>query len=285
MPSIEDLSEYNTYLPILIKIILGIFLMYLISLVITTFFGLTKTSPVLISDKTSTMEPVVFSSSKLPLSGIDQGLSWSLINWLYIEDWNYRYGQKKMIVDWGENLQMYFEEKTNDLIIEIITIPLMKKQRMCQRNIPLQRWVCLIVVLDNRQLDLFMDGKLVQSIQLDYVPMYLTEELNLFSGGGFRGKCGYLQYLSYRIPQFGINHFQQVEKKLNNSSLLYQFYNSFMFAILFGFKNSFNSLLIIIDRRLKSINTTSVGIIKGIYKWIRDFIQKLFGFINHLISR
>lgn len=285
MPSIEDLSEYNTYLPILIKIILGIFVMYVISLIVITFFGLTKTSPILISDNKSTMEPVVFSSSKLPLSGVDQGLSWTLINWLYIEDWNYRYGQKKMIVDWGENLQMYFEEKTNDLIIEITTIPLMKKQRMCQRNIPLQRWICLIVVLDNRQLDLFMDGQLVQSIQLDYVPMYLTEELNLFSGGGFRGKCGYLQYLSYRIPQFGINHFQQVEKKLNKSSPIYQFYNSFMFAMLFGFKNSFNNLLIIIDRRLKSINTTSVSIIKGIFNWIKGFIQKLLGFINHLISR
>ena len=119
MPSIEDLSEYNTYLPLLIKIIVGIFLIYLISLIVTTYFGLTRTSPVLISKNTSTMEPVVFPSSKLPLSGIDQGLSWSLINWLYIEDWNYRYGQKKMIVDWGDNLQMYFEEKSNDLIIEI----------------------------------------------------------------------------------------------------------------------------------------------------------------------
>jgi len=284
MPSIEELSQYNTFLPLLIKIIVTIFLLYLISLLLISYFGLIKSSPVLISNTVSTMQPIVIPSSRLPLSEIDAGLSWTLVNWLYIEDWNYRFGQKKMIIDWGDNLQMYFEEKTNDLVIEITTIPLMKRERIIQKNIPLQRWICLILVLDNRQLDLFMDNKLVQSIQLDYVPMYISEEMNLFTGGGFRGKYGYLQYLSYRIPQFGINHFQQVGKKLNNSSLIYNFYNTFMFAILFGFKNSFHNMLIILNRRFKNINTLSVDIISGIYNWIRNFIRRLIEYIGHLIS-
>ena len=200
MISIEDLSEYNTFLPILIKIIITIFVLYLISLIVISYFGLMKSSPILISNQVSTMEPIIIPSNRLLLSNVNNGLSWTLINWIYIEDWNYRFGQKKMIIDWGDNLQMFFEEKTNDLIIEITTIPLMKKERLIQKNISLQRWICLIIVLDNRQLDLFMDNVLVQSIQLEYVPMYNTEELNLFTGGGFRGKYGYLQYLSYRIP-------------------------------------------------------------------------------------
>jgi len=284
MPSIEELSQYNTFLPLLIKIIVTIFILYVISLLVISYFGLIRSSPVLISNTVSTMQPIVIPSSRLPLSQIDAGLSWTLVNWLYIEDWNYRFGQKKMIIDWGDNLQMYFEEKTNDLVIEITTIPLMKKQRIIEKNIPLQRWICLILVLDNRQLDLFMDNKLVQSIQLDYVPMYVSEEMNLFTGGGFRGKYGYLQYLSYRIPQFGINHFQQVGKKLNNSSLIYNFYNTFMFAILFGFKNSFNNMLIILNRRFKNINTLTVDLISGIYNWIRNFIRGLIEYIGHLIS-
>ena len=284
MPSIEELSQYNTFLPLLIKIIVTIFILYVISLIVISYFGLIKSSPVLISNTVSTMEPIVIPSSKLPLSEIDNGLSWTLVNWLYIEDWNYRFGQKKMIIDWGDNLQVFFEEKTNDLIIEITTIPLMKKERIIQKNIPLQRWICMILVLDNRQLDLFMDNKLVQSIQLDYVPMYVSEEMNLFTGGGFRGQYGYLQYLSYRIPQFGINHFQEVGKKLNNTSLIYNFYNTFMFALLFGFKNSFNNMLIILNRRFKNINTLSVDIIRGTYNWIRNFIRRLIEYIGHLIS-
>ena len=285
MPISGDLPGYDTFLPIIIKIILVIFLLYLISLVVTNYFGLKRTSPVLLSNPTSTMEPLSFQSSKLPLSDIDKGLSWTFINWLYIEDWNYRYGQKKMIIDWGNNLQMYFEEKSNDLVIEITTVPLMKTQRLIQKDIPLQRWMCLIIVLDNRQLDLFMDNILVQSIQLDYLPFYLQEELNLFSNGGFRGKCGYLQYLSYRIPQFGINHFQQIEKKLNNSSILYSFYNPFIFSILFGFKQAVSNFLVILDRRFKNINTLSVDLISAIFNWIKGFITGMIGYITHLISR
>ena len=285
MPISGDQPGYDTFLPIIIKIILVIFLLYLISLVVTNYFGLKRTSPVLLSNPTTTMEPLSFQSSKLPLSDIDKGLSWTFINWLYIEDWNYRYGQKKMIIDWGNNLQMYFEEKSNDLVIEITTVPLMKTQRLVQKDIPLQRWMCLIIVLDNRQLDLFMDNILVQSIQLDYLPFYLQEELNLFSDGGFRGKCGYLQYLSYRIPQFGINHFQQIEKKLNNSSILYSFYNPFIFSILFGFKQAVSNFLVILDRRFKNINTLSVDLISAIFNWIKGFITGMIGYITHLISR
>ena len=281
----DNVSEYNTYLPMIIKIIVGIFLIYVISLFVISLFGLTKTSPVFISNPISTMEPTVITSNKLPLSGVDQGLSWSIVNWLFIEDYNYRYGQKKMIMNWGNNLQMYFEELSNDLVIEITTAPLMKKQKMIQKNIPQQRWICLIIVLDNRQLDLFMDGKLIQSIQLDYVPSYTQEELNLFEGGGFRGKCGYLQYLSYRIPQFGIEHFQQIGKKLNNSSVLYQFYNSFMFAMLFGFKNAVQNGIVLIDRNFKRINATTVGLLIGIIKWLKRLLASITEVVNKIIFR
>ena len=285
MPSIEDLSEYNKYLPLIIKIIVGIFLMYIISLTVISLFSLRKTSPVFISKPISTMDEIVIASNRLPLSGVGEGLSWSIINWLFVEDYNYRFGQKKMIINWGNNLQMYFDELSNDLVIEITTVPLMKKQKIIQKNIPQQRWICLIVVLDNRQLDLFMDGKLIQSVQLEYVPFYVQEELNLFEGGGFRGKCGYLQYLSYRIPQFGIEHFQQIEKKLNHSSVLYQFYNSYMFAIVFGFKSFVQNFVIVIDRNFKRLNSITVGLLIGIIKWLKKLLSRIVELTNKLIFR
>jgi hypothetical protein len=285
MPSTAKSSEYNTYLPLVIKIITGIFLLYLISLTVISVISLRKTSPVFISKPTSTMDQLVIASNRLPLSEVDKGLSWSIINWLFVEDYNYRLGQKKMIINWGNNLQMYFDDLSNDLVIEITTIPLMKKQKIIQKNIPQQRWICLIIALDNRQLDLFMDGQLIQSVQLEYVPFYIQEELNLFEGGGFRGKCGYLQYLSYRIPQFGIEHFQQIGKKLNNSSILYQFYNSYMFAIVFGFKSFVQNFIILIDRNFKRLNTITVGLLIGIIKWLKKLLAKILELTNKLIFR
>ena len=99
MPSIEDLSGYNTYLPLTIKIVVGIFLLYIISLTIISLFSLRRTSPVFITKPISTMEQMVIASNRLPLSQVDKGLSWSIINWLFVEDYNYRLGQNKMIIN------------------------------------------------------------------------------------------------------------------------------------------------------------------------------------------
>jgi len=285
MPSIEELSQYNTFLPLLIKIVVGIFIVYMIILCGMSIFNVRKSSPVLVSKPDSTMTQKVISATKLPLSQVNDGLSWTLIHWLYVDDWNYRFGQKKMVVNWGNNLQMYFNDQNNDLVLEIKTFPLSKMQKLVQKNIPLQKWICLIVVLDNRQLDLFMDGELVQSIQLEYMPSYSQEELTLFEQGGFRGKSGYFQYLSYRIPQFGINHFQQLGNKLNNSSLLYKFYNTYMFATLFTLKTVFQNVIVMFDRNFKRVNTTVLDILKSIYNTIRNVMAFIIQMVNRLIFR
>jgi len=285
MPSIEELSQYNTFLPLLIKIVIGIFIVYAIILGGMSIFNVRRSSPVLVSKPDSTMIQKVIPAIKLPLSNVNEGLSWTLIHWLYVDDWNYRFGQKKMVANWGNNLQMYFNDQNNDLVLEIKTFPLSKVQKLVQKNIPLQKWICLIVVLDNRQLDLFMDGELVQSIQLEYMPSYSQEELTLFEQGGFRGKSGYFQYLSYRIPQFGINHFQQLGNKLNNSSILYKFYNSYMFATLFTLKTLFQNVIVMLDRNFKRVNTTVLDILKSIYRTIRNVMAFLIEMVNRLIFR
>jgi len=123
MPSIEELSQYNTFLPLLIKIVVGIFIVYMIILCGMSIFNVRKSSPVLVSKPDSTMTQKVISATKLPLSQVNDGLSWTLIHWLYVDDWNYRFGQKKMVVNWGNNLQMYFNDQNNDLVLEIKISP------------------------------------------------------------------------------------------------------------------------------------------------------------------
>lgn len=286
MPSIQELTQqYNAFFPMLIKIMIGIFCLYIIVLLGVSIFNVRKSSPVLVWKPKSTMDQQVIPATKLPLSQANDGLSWTLIQWLYVEDWNYRYGQKKMIVNWGNNLQMYFDPENNDLMLEIKTFPLSSVQKLVQKNIPLQKWICFIVVLDNRQLDLFMDGTLIQSIQLEYMPSYSQEELTLFENGGFRGKTGYFQYLSYRIQQFGIDHFQQLGNKLNNSSFLYKFYNTYMFALLFSFKGAFQNAIVVFDRNFKRTNNTVVALLTTIFTSLRKIMAFIIDMVNRLIFR
>jgi hypothetical protein len=276
MPSIEELSQYNTFLPLLLKIFIGIFIVYVIILGGVSIFNVRKSSPVLISKPDSTMNQKVISAINLPLSNTNEGLSWTLIHWLYVEDWNYRFGQKKMIVNWGNNLQMYFDDQNNDLVLEVKTFPLGKVNKLVQKNIPLQKWICLIAVLD---------GQLVQNMQLEYMPSYSQEEITLFEQGGFRGKSGYFQYLSYRIPQFGINHFQQLGNKLNNTSILYKFYNTYMFATLFSFKTLFQNVIVVFDRNFKRVNTTVLDILKSIFRILRNILAFIIDMVNRIIFR
>jgi hypothetical protein len=72
-------------------------------------------------------------------------------------------------------------------------------------NIPLQRWVNLIVSIYGRTLDIYMDGKLVRTCVLPSVSMALanqTQLSNLEIGGGFDGFITSVRYKAQPVnPQ------------------------------------------------------------------------------------
>ena len=265
----------------LVKGFVILFIIYLISMIIVTYFGMMRSSPLLINKIVSTQEQQVINSSRLPLSDVGEGISWTFVNWLYIEDWTYRFGQRKGILSWGDNLLVYFDEKTNHLHVDIQTVPLGEVETLIYKDIPIQRWFSMIIILDNRTLDLFIDGELVASRMLKYLPSYNQNDLILFPNGGFRGKYGYLQYMSYKMPQFGINHFQALEKKFNGKSPIYRLYNGFFFAMVFGFKSNFHRGLIAGNRGLKKLNQFSIG---GVGHILGGFFTSM-GFIYELANR
>jgi hypothetical protein len=59
-------------------------------------------------------------------------------------------------------LNVLIAPKDSDLS-SAVTVPIMK-------NFPLQKWVCVVVSLDNSQLDLYVDGKIVNSRVLPITP-------------------------------------------------------------------------------------------------------------------
>jgi len=61
-------------------------------------------------------------------------------------------------------------------------------------NVPLQRWVLLGIVLHNRTLDIFVNGRLTRSCTYEYPPKFNTGELHVTDKGGFSGKLSELKY-------------------------------------------------------------------------------------------
>jgi hypothetical protein len=72
-------------------------------------------------------------------------------------------------------------------------------------NIPIQRWVCLIVSIYGRTLDIYLDGKLVRTCVLPSVSVALSNQsqlTNLELGGGFDGFLTSVRYRAQPVnPQ------------------------------------------------------------------------------------
>ena len=74
------------------------------------------------------------------------------------------------------------------------------KNHICEvRNIPLQKWTQIVYVLDNRNVDLYVDGKLERSCQLPGIPLVNKEPLRISpmikgSNPGFYGQYANFRY-------------------------------------------------------------------------------------------
>ena len=258
----------NLHVCVMQTIIIVVILCILFSIFVL-FYNSSDTSPVLIKRITPTDEKMVFEKNTIKLSKVDKGLSWSIVTWIYIDDWNYKFGQDKYILDWTDTqkngVQIYFDKKDSSLNIKITTIPLMMTEQLVYHGITIQKWTSLIVILDNRNLDLFIDGELVKAKKLEFVPLYTNNSFVLFPNGGFNGKVGYFQYLSYKLPQYGIQHFQILKQKLNGTI---PFYSPLLYAVLYGFKSAFYFLIILFDRFFNNINYYTVHLL---YQFIQIF--------------
>lgn len=149
--------------------------------------------------------------------------------WFYVDDWNYRYGESKIVFgrmapslgDREPCPVVAFTPSLNNMVISQAVYPGLDKvdtsasaginadsksaivHSTTISNIPLQRWVNLIVSIYNRTMDIYLDGKLVKTDVLPGVakvdanaPVYITPN------GGFSGWTAKFQYWSDAVnPQ------------------------------------------------------------------------------------
>jgi hypothetical protein len=98
--------------------------------------------------------------------------------WFYVDDWSYRYGEPKIILgrldqDLSPSPSIVLGAIENNVKIETTVYPSAQSSsssgstHTCNvANVPIQRWVNLIVSLYGRTLDVYIDGKLVRTCVL-----------------------------------------------------------------------------------------------------------------------
>jgi len=133
--------------------------------------------------------------------------------WFYIDDWNYRYGEPKVIfgrMTSGTGINepcpsVVLAPAENNLIVSLAVYPGLDEQpesgdnyiiHNCPiANVPIQKWVNLLMSVYGRTLDLYLDGKLVRTCVLPGVAKIdPNTSVYVTPNGGFSGWTANLQY-------------------------------------------------------------------------------------------
>jgi len=212
----------------------------------------------------------------------------AISSWVFIDDWNYRYGEEKVIlvkdVPSGSGStsipKIYLNNYKNDLYVDLNVIgddandyqqALVSKldensvtysdaanlecsgntiydgssstsvsctmstntETVKIENINMQKWVNVLVTVNNRTMDVYINGKLVQTKSFNNIidtNAFNHGGINVTPGGGFGGFISKVQYYPYYVtPQKAWSIYRQgfgdaFESALNKYNLSVSFY-------------------------------------------------------------
>jgi len=171
------------------------------------------------------------SASKAPISTEGDG-AYSMQWWMYVKDWNYGFGKKKAIIKRPDttnpgvlNPSISLHPTDNSLQVSVSVFPSSEGSTgktepapaghsastddvfVCEvPNIPLQTWFSVSVSVFGRNLDIYIDGKLVKSCFLPGVPKPAVGDIQVTPEGGFSGQiCDFTHYSRMLSPADALN--------------------------------------------------------------------------------
>jgi len=226
-PSFNALSVISKGLVIIIGLLLLFFAVNFIYNVSTGAYDVTTIipasapdqAPVPVDGKSGTVIP----AANVPIStGSDNSVQF----WMYIKDWDYSFGKEKGVLirkdasnSGVSNPKITLHPTDNSLNV---TVSLFASGGGAQssspaaandtgasgdsytctvENVPLQTWFAVSATVFQRNLDVYINGKLVKSCVLPGVPRPAAGDITMGAGGGFSGYlCGVRSYSSMIGP-------------------------------------------------------------------------------------
>jgi len=225
--SSKDFLESNTLVAKFVFLILVVFLFILLLHFGTNFLSWwfsPSTSPMLISGSVQANQLIIIpqdpsSNHSIPIlrsQNQTDGIEFTWCVWVYINDLNPLGQYKHIFYKGNDNLLsnglnypnnapgLYLAPDTNSLVVmmntynnidEEITIP----------DMPLNKWVNIIVRCQNTNLDVYINGIITRSIELNGVPKQNYGNVYVGMNGGFNGFISNLQYFNYALPVTQVN--------------------------------------------------------------------------------
>lgn len=200
---------------------------------IANMFNTTGSSADLLPYPKDAKAEATIPSASAPLSGGQDG-AYGMQFWMYVKDWNYKYGIEKHVVSRGDpsnggimNPSISLHPTDNSLKISVSVYGDGSSSKsepapaghsgatddvyICEvPDIPLQTWLAVSVTLFSRNLDVYINGKLVKSCVLSGVPKSVGGNIDLNAGGGFSGHvCSFYHYPRMLTPDDAQSFYSQ----------------------------------------------------------------------------
>ena len=174
-------------------------------------------STLLMSNITPGTQTTTIDVSKIDTGDNSGSVNFTYSLWFNINDWNYHYGEPKPLF---RRLSMepnkycpnvYFDRYTNDLVIEVATSNTSSPVTTCKvQNVPIQKWVHLLISVYGKSLDTYINGKLVSTCILGGVPkLDGTKQITICPDIGFNGWVTRFEYWADSTdPQLAWNKYK-----------------------------------------------------------------------------
>jgi hypothetical protein len=145
------------------------------------------------------------------------GADWGVQYWMYISDWNYKFGTDKDVVKRiAPNTpattapRIFLSPSDNTLNVRISVFPTDGEAGAAAptgsstgdsftcsvENVPLQSWFSVSVTCFQRNMDIYINGRLVKSCVLPGVPKPAVGDIILNDNGGFSGSICNLNWIN-----------------------------------------------------------------------------------------
>jgi Concanavalin A-like lectin/glucanases superfamily len=228
-PSLSDYLSPKNIVMTVVGITILLLIVLLIYNIIQAAVGLPGYSPIPIgpADQTPTSvdgkKLTVIPAKNVPLnSGSDYGLQF----WMYIKDWDYKFGQEKIVIQRIDSSntsivspKIALDATNNSLNVTVSIYPSGTSAGSSKpapanstssngdsytctvENVPLQSWFAVSVTVFQRNLDVYINGQLVKSAVLPGVPKPAVGDIQIGVDGGFSGAvCNVHSYPTMLAP-------------------------------------------------------------------------------------
>lgn len=232
-----------------------------IVIIIVSLIIILKVGSYLFSNKSMVQDSIIDATilTTIPASSLDKGTvgnnNFSYSTWFYVSDWNYKYGEYKVILGRMSAPSSTESSSINGIpgigpcpvislgqiqnnisimqtcynginsLTDAVASPstLTNITKTCEvSNIPIQKWVNLIVSVYGRTLDIYIDGKLVKTCLLPGIAKVdPNADLLITPNGGFNGWTSRTQY--WPSPMNPDQAWSIYSKSFKNTNLMSMF--------------------------------------------------------------